>query len=82
MKPDLYTKGVLTIIAACLLALVARSSVAIQPAHASGSPIEVNIVEVAGKAVRTKTFGAEGALPVTTGVDGLSREVPITVATH
>jgi hypothetical protein len=47
MKTDVYTKCVLTVIACCLLYIVARDVPAIQNAHAN-AVVDVNIVRVAG----------------------------------
>lgn len=47
MKPDLYTKAVLTVIASCLVYFVTKDFVLIQDAHAqSGSVVDVNIVKI------------------------------------
>lgn len=61
MKPDLYTKAVLTVIASCLVYLVAKDIVLIQDAHAqSGSVVDVNIVKIDGLPLRSSS----AALPV------------------
>jgi hypothetical protein len=60
MKTDLYTKSILTVIAACLLSIVFRGTLLIPAAHAEGLqfPTDVNIDEIGGVAV------AKSALPV------------------
>ena len=61
MKPDLYTKAVLTVIASCLVYFVAKDVVLIQDAHAqSGGVVDVNIVKIDGSSIRY----ASAALPV------------------
>jgi hypothetical protein len=61
MKPDLYTKAVLTVIASCLVYFVAKDVVLIQNAHAqSGGVVDVNIVKIDGSSVRYSS----AALPV------------------
>ena len=61
MKPDLYTKAVLTVIASCLVYFVAKDVVLIQDAHAqSGGVVDVNIVRIDGSPVRFSST----ALPV------------------
>jgi hypothetical protein len=61
MKPDLYTKAVLTVIASCLVYFVAKDVVLIQDAHAqSGGVVDVNIVKIDGSSVRFSS----AALPV------------------
>jgi hypothetical protein len=61
MKPDLYTKAVLTVIASCLVYFVAKDVVLIQDAHAqSGGVVDVNIVKIDGSSVRYSS----AALPV------------------
>lgn len=50
MKVDLYTKITLTVIAGCLLYLVARDISIVKDAYAqSRGPIEVNIVQIDSK---------------------------------
>ncbi len=52
MQADPYTKTVLTVIAACLLALVLRSYGAIPELHAAGASsqvVDVNIAEIDGQ---------------------------------
>lgn len=51
MNIDLYTKTVLTVIAGCLLYLVAKDVSLIPAARAGSGPIDVNIVEVSGSRV-------------------------------
>ena len=61
MKPDLYTKAVLTVIVSCLVYFVAKDVVLIQDAHAqSGGVVDVNIVRIDGSSVRFSS----AALPV------------------
>lgn len=66
MKTDVYTKIVLTVIASCLVYLVAKDMAFVGSAEAqSRSPIEVNIVEVAGyKFSGTDISSGYPALPV------------------
>jgi hypothetical protein len=50
MKPDLYTKSVLTVIASCLVYFVVQDVVPIKEANAqSGGVVDVNIVKIDGK---------------------------------
>ena len=78
MRPDMYTKFVLTIIALSLLVLAVRSTFESPKAYAAGRPVDVNIVEIAGKDVKTKSYGGvEGALPVTNGADILGIVAPL-----
>ena len=50
MKTDLYTKSILTIIACCLLYIVARDLPLVQNTYAqSRGTVDVNIVQVAGR---------------------------------
>jgi hypothetical protein len=61
MKPDLYTKAVLTVIAGCLVYLVVQDVTPIKAAHAqSGGVVDVNIVKIDGTPVRYSS----AALPV------------------
>ena len=61
MKVDIYTKGVLTVIASCLVYFVAQDVAPIKEAHAqSGGVIDVNIVKIDGTSVRYSS----AALPV------------------
>jgi len=61
VKPDLYTKAVLTVIASCLVYFVAQDMTPIKEAHAqSGGVIDVNIVKIDGTPVRYSS----AALPV------------------
>ena len=61
MKPDLYTKVVLTVIAGCLVYLVVQDVTPIKVAHAqSGGVVNVNIVKIDGTPVRYSS----AALPV------------------
>lgn len=64
MKVDLYTKTILTVIAGCLLYLVARDIPLVKEAHAqSRGPVEVNIVQIDGRRLWPYSV-AEAALPV------------------
>jgi len=83
MRVDGYTKVVLTVIAACLLVLTARSLFRVEPAHAQyGRTVDVNISKVGGEAIQTAVVGgAKGALPVTTGVSITGSAVPLVVKT-
>lgn len=47
MKIDLYTKVVLTVIAACLVVIAVRGSNIVPPAHAAGEAVDVRIVNTA-----------------------------------
>jgi len=50
MKPDLYTKVVLTVIASCLVYFVVQDVAPIKEAHAqSGGAVDVNIVKIDGR---------------------------------
>ena len=61
MKPDLYTKAVLTVIASCLVYFVVQDVAPIKEAHAqSGGVVDVNIVKIDGASVRYSS----AALPV------------------
>ena len=61
MKPDLYTKAVLTVIAGCLVYFVVQDITPIKEAHAqSGGVVDVNIVKIDGSSVRFSST----ALPV------------------
>ncbi|NJD24846.1 MAG: hypothetical protein FIB06_05515 [Betaproteobacteria bacterium] len=61
MKPDLYTKAVLTVIASCLVYFVVKDVSPIKDAHAqSGGVVDVNIVKIDGSSVRYTS----AALPV------------------
>lgn len=81
MKTDLYTKIILTVIAGSLLVLAVRPAIEFKKAYASAGPVEVNIVEINGKKIKTKMLGAaEGALPITSGVDILGNDLPVSVA--
>ena len=62
MKPDLYTKAVLTVIAGCLVYFVVQDITPIKEAHAqSGGVVDVNIVKIDGSSVR---YPSSVALPV------------------
>lgn len=58
MKTDVYTKCVLTVIACCLLYIVAKDASVIPDAHAN-AVVDVNIVKVAGG-----TIGSYEGVPV------------------
>ena len=61
MKPDFYTKAVLTVIASCLVYFVVQDVAPIRDAHAeSGGVVDVNIVKIDGTPVRYSS----AALPV------------------
>ena len=61
MKPDFYTKSVLTVIASCLVYFVVQDITPIKEAHAqSGGVVDVNIVKIDGSSVRYSSV----ALPV------------------
>ena len=61
MKPDLYTKAVLTVIASCLVYFVVQDVTPIKEAHAqSRGVVDVNIVQIDGSLVRFSS----AALPV------------------
>ncbi len=62
MKIDLYTKAVLTVIACCLLYLVAKDIAIVARAQAAQTAplIDVNIVQIAGRSIP----GLIPALPV------------------
>ena len=61
MKPDFYTKAVLTAIASCLVYFVVQDIMPIKEAHAqSGGVIDVNIVKIDG----TPVHYSSAALPV------------------
>ena len=61
MKPDFYTKTVLTVIAGCLVYFVGQDIAPIKDAHAeSGGVVDVNIVKIDGSPVRFSST----ALPV------------------
>lgn len=51
MNADLYTKAVLTVIAGCLLYVVAKDISVIPEASAGSGPIDVNIVGISGSRV-------------------------------
>jgi hypothetical protein len=53
MKPDFYTKAVLTVIAGCLVYFVVQDITPIKEAHAqSGGVVDVNIVKIDGTPLR------------------------------
>jgi hypothetical protein len=62
MKPDLYTKAVLTVIASCLVYFVVQDITPIKEAHAqSGGVVDVNIVKIDGTPLH---YPSSVALPV------------------
>lgn len=68
MKIDAYSKIVLTVIAGCLLYMVARDLTLVPSAHAqTGAAVtDVNIVQIAGSAVSAPGNSRfEASLPVT-----------------
>jgi hypothetical protein len=68
MKIDAYTKIVLTVIAGCLVLMVARDVTLVPTAHAQmgASVTDVNIVQIAGSAVTAPGNSRfEASLPVT-----------------
>ena len=61
MKPDLYTKAVLTVIASCLVYFVVQDVAPIKEAHAqTAGVVDVNIVNIDG----TSVGYSSAALPV------------------
>ena len=65
MKTDLYTKIVLTVIAACLLCLIFRDQPLIATARAQTAetaPMKVDVVAVNGSPLTGSTYS--GTLPV------------------
>ena len=65
MKIDLYTKIVLTVIAACLLCLVFRDQPLVATAHAQTAeiaPMKVDVVAVNGTPLTGNSYS--GTLPV------------------
>ena len=68
MKIDAYSKIVLTVIAGCLVYMVARDLTLVPSAHAQMGPTvtDVNIVQIAGSAVTAPGNSRfEASLPVT-----------------
>ena len=68
MNIDAYTKIVLTVIAGCLVVMVARDLTLVPPAHAqTTAPVtDVNIVQIAGSALSAPGNSRfEASLPVT-----------------
>ena len=62
MKPDFYTKSVLTVIASCLVYFVVQDITPIKEAHAqTGGVVDVNIVKIDGTPLR---YPSSVALPV------------------
>ena len=68
MKVDLYTKMMLTVIACCLLYIVANDISLVKDVHAqSGGVANVNIVQIAGKKINEYDIPYDNAaLPVKT----------------
>ena len=66
MKVDLYTKVVLTVIASCLLYVVAKDISLVKDVHAqSAGVVDVNIVQVAGARISSNGMvGYDAFLPV------------------
>ena len=69
MKTDTYTKTVLTIIAVCLMVLVAKSfdgEFLVSTAHAqsNGTMMDVNIARIGGFDFKTSSLQNNAALPV------------------
>ena len=61
MKPDFYTKAILTVIASCLVYFVVQDVSPIRDAHSeSGGVVDVNIAKIDGSPVRFSST----ALPV------------------
>lgn len=60
MKPDRYTKAVLTVIASCLVYFVARDLSVVPNAHASNGVVDVNIIKIDGNSV----YSSSATLPV------------------
>jgi len=67
MKIDAYTKIVLTVIAGCLVYMVARDVTLVPTAHAQmgASVTDVNIVQIAGAVTAPGNSRFEASLPVT-----------------
>ena len=68
MNIDTYTKIVLTVIAGCLVYMVARDVTLVPSAHAQAGPVvtDVNIVQIAGSAVSAPGNSRfEASVPVT-----------------
>ena len=73
MPTDTYTKAVLTVIAACLVILVARGTPLVGSAHADSSKVlEVDLVKVNGRSL----FNSY-ALPVNVQEFSTSRTLPV-----
>ena len=66
MKADIYTKGVLTVIACCLTYFVARDLSLVPEVKAqTGGVVDVNIVQVAGTSIdKYKMPYGDAFLPV------------------
>lgn len=60
MKPDRYTKAVLTVIASCLVYFVARDLGVVPNAHAANAVVDVNIVKIDGNPL----YSSMAAVPV------------------
>ncbi len=73
---DRYTKTVLTVIAACLLWIVARDVAVARPAHAAGPDTrDVNIVKVGGFRIMNGTLPVSVRGPVAT-MEHVPMELP------
>ena len=55
MKPDRYTKAVLTVIAGCLVYFVARDLGIVANAYASNAIVDVNIVKIDGNSLHSSS---------------------------
>ena len=77
MKSDLYTKVVLTVIAACLLGLVFRDQPVVPAAYAQGNETHMIIDNVQGALPVTIDSVQGGALPVRNPVDRSNKVVPL-----
>lgn len=67
MKSDPYTKFILTVIASCLVYMVAKDISVVRVAHAqSGGTVDVNIAKVAGVSINaaSNNMVTDGFLPV------------------
>lgn len=73
MPTDTYTKAVLTVIAACLVILVARGTPLVGSAHADAPKVlEVDLVKVNGRSLMTSY-----SLPVNVQEISTSRPLPV-----
>ena len=64
MNSDSYTRIVLTVIAACLVWIVARDVELVKPAYAASGLVDVNIVRIAGERLGPDFARNTVALPV------------------